>query len=116
MTTLDLAGALADALRDPAVRAELVSLVQTAVLKTAESRSTAARFETIPAYAVRHGVCRRTVGHWLKRGLPHEKIGRVVRIATEKADAWLGDDVREREIEARAQKDAAKARGRHRAG
>jgi excisionase family DNA binding protein len=46
-------------------------------------------YATVDGFAERLAVCRSTVKSLLKKGLPHVRIGRAVRIPIERADAWL---------------------------
>lgn len=118
MATIDFTAALIEALRDPRVISELDAVVRRAVagaLASTTSRG-ASKFERPEDFARRYAISSRTVRNWLKRGLPHVKQGRAVRIDSERADAWLGDNVHERAIEHRAREDAAKARAPRRAG
>ncbi len=118
MATFDLAPAVIDALRDPRVGAELQAMIRKAVADavTYATSSGAPKFERPEDFARRYKISARTVRNWLRLGLPHVKQGRAVRIDTDRADAWLADDVHGREIEARAREDAVKARAIRRAG
>jgi excisionase family DNA binding protein len=53
------------------------------------SPPTSFSYATIDAFAERLQVHKNTVRHWLKKGLPHVKAGRTVRIVLERADTWL---------------------------
>ena len=52
---------------------------------------TAVGYETIGDFAARVGVHRHTVENWMKKGLPHIRIEKVVRIVSQRADEWMGN-------------------------
>lgn len=40
-------------------------------------------------FAARRSVSRSTVRRWIERGMPHRKVGRIVRVVVKDAEAWL---------------------------
>jgi excisionase family DNA binding protein len=83
----DLVPALVLALQHPDVRAALGARVDAPA---------APRFLTPESYAARLQVSPRTVRKWAGRGMPVARVGGVVRVPVERADAWVesGGNVR----------------------
>ena len=48
-------------------------------------------YVSIVEFSVLLGVCKNTVLAWLKKGMPHVRVGRLVRIVRPAADEWLAN-------------------------
>lgn len=70
---------------------DLVSMCEQLLARVRELESSPPsklEFMPIAAYAEYRGVCPATVRKWIKLGLPHQRIGRVIRVRVAEADAW----------------------------
>ncbi|MDX6480320.1 MAG: Helix-turn-helix domain [Gaiellaceae bacterium] len=56
-------------------------------------------FMSISEYAKHAQVSEKTVSGWLKQGLPHRRIGKVVRVKVADADNWNVEDATRRSAE-----------------
>jgi len=79
--------------------------------KESAQTSTLSIYTTIDEYSLRLKVSNRTVKSWIVRGLPSISVGRVRRIITEQADAWLAAGGAEQRTEKKTSKRAKRATG-----
>ena len=66
-------------------RAELDQAIAALPLEDGPAPAT---YATVAGFALRQGVSGSTVRSWVRAGLPCTKIGRVVRIPIQQAEAW----------------------------
>ena len=53
------------------------------------------KYNTIQEVADTYSVTKQTIRNWIKRGLPHIKVGNVLRFDLQEVDKWIHENTKE---------------------